>query len=265
MSVVENWMPPPPALLGVGEHGWEKEVLALARRGVSRVHALLPGWDVEAATGFGSPGSAILEKADEWGADLIVAGTHGRSALGRFVLGSVSQKLLHEARCSVRVGRGDPRKAAGPLRLVLGFDGSHECAAVARVLAARRWPEGTEVRVVNASWSLPASTPDHSIERLSEWLTRENLTVKEMVEAVANNLRACGLTASTLVRVEEPKRLLLQETERWGADCIFVGARGAGSLERLLIGSVSSAVAARAHCSVEVVRGIKPGPTAATP
>ena len=54
---------------------------------------------------------------------------------------------------------------------------------------------------------------------------------------------------------EEPKRLLIAEAESWGADCIFVGARGGmGRIDRFLLGSVSSAVAARAHCSVEVAR-----------
>ena len=38
--------------------------------------------------------------------DLIVVGSHGRSALGRFMLGSVSQKVVTEAHCSVRVARG---------------------------------------------------------------------------------------------------------------------------------------------------------------
>jgi nucleotide-binding universal stress UspA family protein len=47
---------------------------------------------------------------------------------------------------------------------------------------------------------------------------------------------------------------LCSEAEDLMADCIFVGARGMGRLERFLIGSVSLGVAARAHCSVEVVR-----------
>jgi len=53
----------------------------------------------------------------------------------------------------------------------------------------------------------------------------------------------------------DPKRVLVEESKRWGADCIFVGSMGfSNRVERFLIGSVSSAVAARAHCSVEVVR-----------
>ena len=42
------------------------------------------------------------------------------------------------------------------------------------------------------------------------------------------------------------------------ADCIFVGARGVRGLKRLLLGSVSSAVAMNAHCSVEIVHGDVP-------
>jgi nucleotide-binding universal stress UspA family protein len=48
--------------------------------------------------------------------------------------------------------------------------------------------------------------------------------------------------------------LLCSQADEMKADCIFVGSRGRGRLDRFLIGSVSSGVAARAHCSVEVVR-----------
>ena len=57
-----------------------------------------------------------------------------------------------------------------------------------------------------------------------------------------------------MVKEQEPKALLRGEAEDLMADCIFVGARGMGRLERILLGSVSLGVAARAHCSVEVVR-----------
>jgi nucleotide-binding universal stress UspA family protein len=52
----------------------------------------------------------------------------------------------------------------------------------------------------------------------------------------------------------DPKQILIEEAESWQADSIFVGAKGMRGIERLLLGSVSAAVAARAHCSVEVVR-----------
>ena len=63
------------------------------------------------------------------------------------------------------------------------------------------------------------------------------------------------LRASFIVKEGEPKGALVEEARRYGADCVFVGSTGlTGRLERFLLGSVSAAVAARAHCSVEVVR-----------
>jgi len=52
--------------------------------------------------------------------------------------------------------------------------------------------------------------------------------------------------------------VLLREAEEWAADCIVVGAQGLKRLQRLFIGSVSASVAARAGCSVEVIRSVEP-------
>lgn len=52
----------------------------------------------------GPPAKVIVEKAESWGADLIVVGSHGRGFWGR-MLGSVSDGVLHHAPCSVLVVR----------------------------------------------------------------------------------------------------------------------------------------------------------------
>ena len=43
--------------------------------------------------------------------DLVLVGSHGRSRLGRLILGSVSQKVLSHVHCSVRIGRCGPKLA----------------------------------------------------------------------------------------------------------------------------------------------------------
>ena len=53
----------------------------------------------------GSPRVVILDEAEEWGADLIVVGSHGYRAWQRFLLGSVSQSVVSHAKCSVEVVR----------------------------------------------------------------------------------------------------------------------------------------------------------------
>jgi nucleotide-binding universal stress UspA family protein len=57
------------------------------------------------STQIGDPRGAILDTAQEWGADLIVVGSHGRRGLDRFLLGSVSEAVAIHAPCSVRVVR----------------------------------------------------------------------------------------------------------------------------------------------------------------
>jgi nucleotide-binding universal stress UspA family protein len=68
-------------------------------------------------------------------------------------------------------------------------------------------------------------------------------------------LRAADIKVSCAVRFGDPKEELCKAAEEWGADCIFVGSAGfSNRFERFVLGSVSAGVAARAHCSVEVVR-----------
>ena len=53
----------------------------------------------------GSPAEKILDAAEEWQADLIVVGSHGRRGIARFVMGSVSQSVASHAKCSVVIAR----------------------------------------------------------------------------------------------------------------------------------------------------------------
>jgi nucleotide-binding universal stress UspA family protein len=60
----------------------------------------------------GDPASEIIKFADETGTELIVTGSHGRSGLLHLFLGSVSRKVLNEAKCPVMiVRRAEPREA----------------------------------------------------------------------------------------------------------------------------------------------------------
>jgi nucleotide-binding universal stress UspA family protein len=254
LSVVESWLPPPSSLEILESVDYRQEFLVLARRASDRMKSLLPGWVIDPLVGFGSPASVIIEKADKWLPDLIVVGSHGHNAVGRFFLGSVSQKLTHEAHCTVRVARGRVVEPNTPVRLIVGVDGSKGAEAAVDVVASRHWPQGSEARIVNASWKIPLVTSEQTLVQIAEWVARENAGVTLKVELAERRLNAAGLVTSVVMKEEEPKRLLLGEAESWGADCIFVGARGIGRLERFLIGSVSSAVVVRAHCSVEVVR-----------
>ncbi len=79
------------------------------------------------------------------------------------------------------------------------------------------------------------------------------------MENSSRQLRQSGLEVLTEIREGNPKRVLGDAAKEWGADSIFVGSIGFGNpFERFVLGSVSASVAARAHCSVEVVRPREP-------
>jgi len=63
------------------------------------------GVEVQAKVRFGNPAGEILREAEEGGYDMVVMGSHGRGALGGFLLGSVSNRVAHHAKCPVLIVR----------------------------------------------------------------------------------------------------------------------------------------------------------------
>jgi Universal stress protein family len=114
--------------------GWLTLLVGLVVVGVA---VFFSGWTVSHEAASGSPAFELLNRAGQWEPQLIGAGSRGHTALGRFVLGSVSQKVLTEARTSVRVARRATGAGASAERVVLGFDGSPGAKAAVRAVAAR--------------------------------------------------------------------------------------------------------------------------------
>src|SRR5688500_17114771 len=69
------------------------EARAFSAQARLRVLSYFPGWEVRTKVLEGSPSRELLRQAERWQPDLVVAGSQGRSALARFLLGSVSKAL----------------------------------------------------------------------------------------------------------------------------------------------------------------------------
>jgi nucleotide-binding universal stress UspA family protein len=262
VSVAETWIPVPQNIGGVdtGFTEWLTHPLgeagSLAQQAGEHIRTRFPGWEVSIKALSGSPARAVIEKADEWKPDLIVVGSHGRSALGQLLLGSVSQKVATEAHCSVHISRPSLRSKTLPVRIILGFDGSLDAEEAAHQIAERHGRDKTEIRLIAV---LP---PKLSTTPLLPW-TPEQVEAREAdarrwmeqhVAVAVSRLQTSGHTVSATITEGIPVRILLDEASGWDADLIFLGARGHHRLERFLLGSVSTAVISRASCSVEIVR-----------
>ncbi len=219
----------------------------LVAKASDEIRRLFPKWRVEYKIFTGDPASEVVEIAKSWGADLIVIGSHGRSLVGRLFFGSVSHEVLIHSPYSVRIGREPVAARKIPERIIVGVDGSASAEAALETVKSRKWPKGSEVRViaVNDPGYSTAVTADSQI-------AEEHMRLKRVVKLAVEALCRAGLHASGNVKGGDPKKVLTHEAKKWNADCIFVGTRGLGGAQRLFLGSVSEAVATHAPCSVEV-------------
>lgn len=273
LSVADVWLPPPEALglepavkvtpLAVerARSQAEKklaEMEAIAHQGAERLKAIFPAWKVTAEAVADSPSWAVIKRASDWPADLVVVGSHGYAGFNRLTLGSVSHKIVTESACSVRIARIKERTPDRPLRLVIGLDGSLYADLAVQTVRNRRWPRGTEAHLITAIDEKVVTAIFQPPEILKQWVGEHDeeplAWVGRMIGHYRAQLEAAGFKVRSLVNYGDPKTMLIEEAANCDADCIFIGAKGHGIIERVLIGSVSTSIIAKADCSVEVIR-----------
>lgn len=232
------------------------EAKRLAQRGCARVKEGFPDWVTEPVAVADSPAWGIIKHAHEWRAGLIVLGSHGRSAFQRVFLGSVSHKVAAEAPCSVLIARHSHQ--CPPSRIVVAVDGSADSEHVLREITGRRWPQFAQFRVITVVDKRLETAVAWPTICTEEWVRETDESGREwvyrMIEQCSNVLSRAGLNAENYVYDGDPKEVLLRCVDEWQADYIFLGAQGLNHANRSSLGTVASAIAARAGCSVEMVR-----------
>ncbi len=207
------------------------------------------GIPAEVSVTRGDPRHLIPFFARKWSSDLIFVRAHVRKDMAHWMLGSVAKAVVTTAPCTVQIVRDLGGDRTGTLeigrRVLLATDGSETSAAAARALAERPWPEGSEFKVLSVEepWALKLSR------------VRRDGQAQDAVGSAERVLASAGLKATGAVLSGNAKEVILEEAKRWAADLIVVGSHGRRGFRRLLLGSVSEAVAMNAHCSVVVVRG----------
>jgi nucleotide-binding universal stress UspA family protein len=215
----------------------------------------------------GFPRIAISEYAKEWHANLVMAGSHGHSAIPRFLIGSVAQGILRTAPCSVEIVRsaaGQPAHSSHSMQVLLATDGSDYSVGAAHSVANRPWPAGTVFKVLSVE---ELALPDGNMTGSSLAAIYPQSLIEELINHARYRAEAAVKTATEILEREghkvaaphkmpvgEPRALILATAEAWGADLIVMGSHGRRGLDRFLMGSVAESVAVHATCSIEVIR-----------
>ncbi|MFZ0415049.1 MAG: universal stress protein [Candidatus Acidiferrales bacterium] len=216
---------------------------------------------------IGFPRKTVVQYAKEWGADFVMAGSHGQGPVARFLLGSVAQAVLRTAPCSVEIVRrnaSELRPSGHAMKILLATDGSESAVAAAKSVANRPWPAGSQIKIVSAiellapgnemaAWSPASVYPASLLEEVwNDARTRANEAVAES----RKTLEAAGMNIAkeSVMPEGDPRYVLLSQAKEWGADLIVLGSHGWHGIDRMLMGSVSESVALHAQCSVEVIR-----------
>lgn len=204
---------------------------------------------------WGDPRSKIIEVAEEWRADLIVLGSNGGTGLSGFLMGSVSDAVAHHAGCSVEIVRvPKDRLAPRGLRILLAMDESEFSEAAADAVIAQMKPERAEVKLMSVLDPYTVADPNKYPDFAGAIAELRDRAVQKLLKT-SGKLQTVGFEATeALVEEGDPRDVILNYAERWGAGLIVVGSHGRRGVKRLLMGSVSEAVSRYAACSVEIVR-----------
>ena len=245
----------------------DREVHDAAERRLDALLAEPPlaGLDAHAVLRDGTPSIAVLDAAEEVGADLVVVGTRGLTGFRHLLLGSTAERIVQRAKMPVlSVHPGDRRPEGGPRTVLVPTDFSADAGAALEAASAslrlrlEKGNDGTRVILLHV-YHVPAeySTygPSAALYRLGDEMEK---VLVERLEALAEPLR--GGRGDGAIEVEVvampgiPSEIIVQQAEEHGADLVAMGTHGRSGVAHLLLGSTAQRVVQHAPCPVLTVR-----------
>jgi universal stress protein E len=183
------------------------------------------------------PYAAIIADAEKVGADVIIMGRSGRSAMSRLLMGSVTSRVIGHSPLNVLVVPAGAALGFG--RLLVASDGSpYSEAAWREALRLARSAEEVQLYALSAA--------------------REEGEIIEAQEIVQRLLAAANQEGISLTGVlpqgQQPDDAIVQAALRNQVELIIIGSHGRTGFKRLLLGSVAERVIGQAQCPVLVVK-----------
>jgi nucleotide-binding universal stress UspA family protein len=217
----------------------------LGRRGVK---------DVQTSVWYAPAVSAISDAAASRGIDLIVMSTHGRSGLGRAIMGSVAESVLRSVKTPVALVHaldapaGAPDRAGtssarpGYRRVLVPLDGSRFAESVLPLVREIAGPVDLEVVLVRVVQPTPMPVFDDTQRTLTRELVERREDAEEYLAPIAVDLRERAMRVDAIVCRGEAAKEILRVAREIGTDLIIMSTHGRTGVRRLVVGSVAEAV-----------------------
>lgn len=211
----------------------------------------------------GHPGVVIADWVEEQGVDLVVMGSHGRTALQNLLFGSVTQFVLAASRVPVLVLRTPEAPQRESLRVGIAVDGSRYGEAASDFVLAQRalfgpQPEITllhavETRVVDL---LPTGRLDEglTLPTAAEIEARERAAFEDVVAPIRWRFAGAGVEVREAFLVGRAGEQIARFAASAPLDILVLGSHGRGALTSALLGSVAWSVAAKCSTPLLLIR-----------
>jgi nucleotide-binding universal stress UspA family protein len=237
-----------------------KQHLAEDRSALDALRERLIGQGVEVfhAVYDGFADTGIVEAAEELEADLIVVGTHGRTGIKRFFLGSVAERVVRLAKIPVLVARAADGSSAGGFTNILVPTDFSTSAEAALELAQALAGEDAVIRLIHA-WQLPAMSAAYMapIKAAEDLFSDVRASIQASIEKTGEQIIEGHVDggANMMFEAEEgaPSHVIQEAIARHQPDVVILGSHGRRGVTRLLLGSVAENTVRHAPCSVVVV------------
>lgn len=198
----------------------------------------------------GSPHRVVLEAAEDWGADLIVAGAHGQGAIEQLFLGGTISKLMAGAECPLLILRKANQR---PYATVLA--------------AVDLQPRSRDVMIAALAMTQAPVEVFHCAQPPMARRLRAYGVSEELVGQLAGQQRdhVAGVLKSLVAAAPTPERLsprvgsghpntaILEALDTRAADLLVIGKHGGGRLAERVMGSVPKFLAYNAPCDILIV------------
>jgi len=226
----------------------DEDAAAEAKPLLQEAREQLDGLEVETrAFGGGSPAEVMTDIAEAEEIDLIVVGSPHRGAIGRVLIGSVADNLLHGAPCPVAVApSGYSAEDHEALRkIAVAFDGTPESKAALHAAEAFAARGNSSIEV------LTAVAPPAAVPGVAGYAPVDPPDPDRILTEAVNSVD--GGIAATGRRLDGPPAATLADACEEGVDLLVAGSRRYGPAMRVLLGSASTQLIHKASCPVLVV------------